>query len=310
MIIVFLLDVQSPVYRCEICGLTTSSKTAIQDDIARHIRRNTKYKICQNCQQFFTYDKHFVVHKNVCKKRKFQCNFCPLSFNSRKCIFHHLISKHISQPKIYKCFSCSYTTKHKQLLQYHSKSHSKLFACKKCDKRYAVPQNLKFHLKTHEGIKDFECKVCLKVYSRRDCLKDHIRKTHLTDIKLFNCEICSYVGKTRNALWNHNRIHTLQFSCTDCEKKFGRKSSLARHMKKHILSQDTCKRSAARRIKVQKSVRKSAVGFITFYLCDKCGFKFSSKINLKIHFRSQMKMKNIVMNQKLLPLVILKKITT
>src|SRR5665811_527050 len=93
------------------------------------------------------------------------------------------------------------------------------------------------HLIVHTCEKPFKCCDCLTFYSTKTELSLH-KKTHLpTELRLkFNCSKCPETFKTAKGLVGHNVLRhnegkVSELSCTICEKVFGTKCDLKKHVK-------------------------------------------------------------------------------
>uniref|UniRef100_A0A8D0AFX5 C2H2-type domain-containing protein n=1 Tax=Sander lucioperca TaxID=283035 RepID=A0A8D0AFX5_SANLU len=165
-----------------------------------------------------------------------------------------------------------------------SKSGKKSFVCGECGRRFGRKDSLRRHMRFHTGEKPYSCSVCSKRFSQRPNLIRHMR-CHSGE-KPFGCSFCDASFAVRSALVNHMRIHTgekpfgciepqstlkcnrvpvsgkktgnrRQFSCSECGKRFSKKTNLKVHMVVH-----------------------SAV---KPFSCTVCGKRFSQKGNLVRH---------------------------
>lgn len=88
---------------------------------------------------------------------------------------------------------------------------------------------LKYHLISHEE-KAIECIVCKKVFQNRIIMLKHAK---LHETNLIPCEYCGRKVRTLEALESHitsvhNKIRP--FKCDICNRIYGNRLSLRRHM--------------------------------------------------------------------------------
>lgn len=95
------------------------------------------------------------------------------------------------------------------------------------------PNDYKFseHLRIHP----LECKMCGKLFYRRQNMQLHMRR-HL-GIKPYKCDVCEKAFLTKQKLDEHRNIHTgdAPIKCTLCDETFRRHSNLAQHRNRHHL---------------------------------------------------------------------------
>ena len=75
----------------------------------------------------------------------------------------------------------------------------------------------------------FKCKLCLKSYTTKHYLTDHMETIH-EGIR-FDCKKCEYKAKTKNSLKCHIKfIHEgIGYDCDKCDRQFSQKHGLLRH---------------------------------------------------------------------------------
>ncbi|XP_008277274.1 myoneurin [Stegastes partitus] len=104
------------------------------------------------------------------------------------------------------------------------------------------------------------CTECNKQFKDVSSLRRH-EKIH-KGLKPFSCIFCSKTFRQATQLKTHLRIHTGEkpFGCSECDKCFAQKCQLVAH-------------------------RRMYHGEEKPYACDRCGFKFATSSNYKIHLR-------------------------
>lgn len=114
--------------------------------------------------------------------------------------------------------------------------------------------------KVHPLDMPLTCLQCNKDFKDVSSLRRH-EKIH-EGVKPFSCIFCSKTFRQATQLKTHLRIHTGEkpFGCTDCDKCFAQKCQLVAHRRMHHGEEKP-------------------------YTCDRCGFKFATSSNYKIHIR-------------------------
>uniref|UniRef100_H3CG39 Myoneurin n=1 Tax=Tetraodon nigroviridis TaxID=99883 RepID=H3CG39_TETNG len=104
------------------------------------------------------------------------------------------------------------------------------------------------------------CTECNKLFKDVSSLHRH-EKIH-SGLKPFVCIFCSKSFRQATQLKTHLRIHTGEkpFNCPDCDKCFAQKCQLVAHRRMHHGEEKP-------------------------YTCERCGFKFATSSNYKIHIR-------------------------
>ncbi|XP_038160355.1 myoneurin isoform X1 [Cyprinodon tularosa] len=110
------------------------------------------------------------------------------------------------------------------------------------------------------GEMSLSCSECNKLFKDVSSLRRH-EKIH-KGLKPFGCIFCSKSFRQATQLKTHLRIHTGEkpFTCSDCDKCFAQKCQLVAHRRMHHGEEKP-------------------------YTCERCGFKFATSSNYKIHIR-------------------------
>jgi KRAB domain-containing zinc finger protein len=143
-------DVDDGELKCKKCQSKFESFRGFQIHFKSTHENQPKNFECKTCKKKLSsapnLNKHKLTHM---KKSFFQCDHCLKSFQNKFNLLAHLVEKHVSSTKFFKCKICSYQTKSKGDLRKHLKIHNKTFKCPKCGKMFAQKPQLDRHSKTH-----------------------------------------------------------------------------------------------------------------------------------------------------------------
>lgn len=124
-------------------------------------------------------------------------------------------------------------------------SGQQMFGCTLCEKQYTTKKGLAQHRKTHEGLK-FSCNMCKTVVTTLKGLQAHCNNMHSFEYeenKVQGSEAartCTKCGTVVSAYLCVAQLHistckrkvTVRgFKCKECDKSYGQKKDLYRHMR-------------------------------------------------------------------------------
>lgn len=107
----------------------------------------------------------------------------------------------------------------------------KQFACDVCGTKFGLKADLGRHrFRIHES-RSFRCERCGKSYAEHDQLKYHIRVTHEEDSRPWECWICKIRFGRKSSLTRHvQTVHQqTRFVCRICNKTYSQKFDAIRH---------------------------------------------------------------------------------
>lgn len=158
--------------------------------------------------------------------------------------------------------------------------------CNQCGKQFRVSQGLVRHLKeTHQGIKNFACDLCCRMFATRRNVEEH-RRIH-TNERPYVCDLCGKSFKQKASLFVHNRSHSdsFPFKCSYCNQAFRTKPPLLIHITKHTGEKpypcDICGRHF--RVKYELKRHRLIHSDEKPFSCDICGLSFKQKRYLRNH---------------------------
>lgn len=197
------------------------------------------------------YEKHQSTHN---PNGDHLCNLCGKGFESAEILKGHMILHNVSGLLVM-CPICGMLFKRSVLTQHIKFTHSNIKPqCKLCNKTFANPNNLKRHMMIHEGIKEYECDICLKRFHQKITMQTH-RLTHINPLA---CSQCDDIFNSTTELNEHketdqcskskimkvkmellktikqevttNSGKVVGFACSLCQKMFSVESALEQHV--------------------------------------------------------------------------------
>ena len=162
--------------------------------------------IIKSCKKK-NYNYSYKINSNtINSENKLLCEKCNKLFSTPGNLKVHVITVH----EHYRPFKCTFPN---------------------CTKVYASGSQLIIHERTHTGVKPFACKICQKLFHRKQNLKLHL-KVHFK--KTFECLLCAKKFNSNKALEKHININkNKKFCCNICNKHFSNISKSKKHMENH-----------------------------------------------------------------------------
>lgn len=138
------------------------------------------------------------------------------------------------------------------------------------------------------GVKNYPCEICEKIFSSRSRLKTH-QMTH-SIARNFRCEECGANFKTANCLKNHSRLHlNIFFYCDLCSRKFKGKHELRCHIDAvHLKKKDHVCQLCGKAFSRDKTLRQHLLYHTNErkIVCEICGFKTINQPKMTRHLKS------------------------
>uniref|UniRef100_A0A8C4QH14 Uncharacterized protein n=1 Tax=Eptatretus burgeri TaxID=7764 RepID=A0A8C4QH14_EPTBU len=223
-------------FRCSKCACAFVTEAGLQLHTKRHhpVFSDKKYK-CNDCsystESKRSFLKHMWIHTGV---KPYVCSMCGKGFSQSSSCQQH-VCKH-SQERPYTCSVCSKTFSFLSDFRRHARIHTgeRPYACTVCAKRFTVLSNCRQHMRIHTGERPYVCTVCSKAFSDSSGLHRHTR-IHTGECP-YTCKDC---GKTFTDLSNchqHMRVHQLKrvYKCNVCGKAFRGSAYCKKHEASHV----------------------------------------------------------------------------
>lgn len=224
-------------FRCQYCDEKfASNQLRNKHQNLMHIKRFP----CDQCNKIFSEKTRLQIHYRIHSgDRPYVCEDCGFSCSQKDNLRIHKEFKHPSagsQVKKFTCNVCSASFLTSGNLKRHEMTHSELkqFVCETCGKCFRDPGTLKQHTYSH-GSANYTCDICDQKFTSPLYLNRHMMRLHPTDgIQPYVCGSCGKGFSTKSQLEEHiGCVHeNKKHRCPQCNLLIGRRSSVARHLKK------------------------------------------------------------------------------
>jgi KRAB domain-containing zinc finger protein len=214
------------------------------------------------------------IHVNNYNGDKIQCEECGKVAESRISLINHVNAIHI-QDYLVVCDICKLVSKNISSLRAHITRNHLIFKgkdkpqCKFCNAKFKYKVQLKNHLRSLNCIKllPIKCEYCSKMFKNENTLSNHIWQYHTG----------SQVGKT--------------FTCVDCDKKYMRRSDLAKHIRENHENRKPEKHKCpyCRSYFKARGILNAHIKYlhkrIDIFQCEHCEKNYSRPQHLKRHLK-------------------------
>ncbi|GLH03662.1 Longitudinals lacking protein, isoforms H/M/V [Gryllus bimaculatus] len=160
------------------------------------------------------------------------------------------------------------------------------YQCLECGKTYRQQSSLSTHKRSHRG-DVYRCDACNKPFNHRSHLIRHLRVHTTREAKMYPCTVCGKVYKQPGSLASHSRQHEEVYKCDTCNKEFGKRLALIRHMNVHSTERSfkcgICGKAYRQRSSLSTHHRAHRGEGV---MCDVCGKVFNDSSHLKRHTRA------------------------
>ncbi|XP_074545605.1 zinc finger and BTB domain-containing protein 41 [Halichoeres trimaculatus] len=233
---------------------------------------------CPKCDKTFDragkYESHTRVHTG---EKPFQCDICLQRYSTKSNLTVHK-KKHASdapfQKKEHKCPFCSKLHASKKTLAKHVR-------------RFHPDHIQEFLTKRKRKSEGWKCAICLKIFSRRPHLQEHMI-LHTQD-RPFKCSFCDEYFKSRFARLKHQeKYHLGPFPCEICGRQFNDTGNRKRHIEcthggKRKWTCFVCGKSVRERTTLREHMRIHSGE--KPHLCSICGQSFRHGSSYRLHLR-------------------------
>ena len=198
------------------------------EQLKKHLKRHEKSHACELCGRSFSKKRQLEQH---CAKihGPFPCAHCGRIFSSRTEFRLHVRQTHSSPSKEPESHTCSYcgegSFESREALKLHMTDAHTNFACELCPSTFSRERDLRAHIVSKHMNEDNDdahertCSVCGIEFSSAWNLKTHIRVSHENE-KKFQCKICEKYFGHKHVLQRHiENVHACRSSIPETPEK-------------------------------------------------------------------------------------------
>ncbi|XP_055588160.1 zinc finger protein 59-like [Uranotaenia lowii] len=278
-----------------------------------------RYK-CEICEKDFDKKERYVIHKmnahqiederlGAISESANRCEECGETFPYKRMLVVHQSKEHSKRDKKYPCDICGKEMSSGYKLNLHRiklhdslnvKRESSNHHCEQCGKTFHYKHDLNKHLLMHsDQAKQFQCKLCDKIFPDKLAYNRHMQYSHetpsTTDTETV-CEICSRSFMNQQLVIFHmTDSHSgagdekSNFQCCKCDKAFPKKLALKLHITNvHYLSYpcDMCDQKFRSKVLLDEHHSTVHLGK-PLYQCEFCGLRLHTQHTYCIHRTNQ-----------------------
>ena len=189
--------------------------------------------------------------------------------------------------KRFKCDKCEQKYIYNFELDMHigTQHEGERIDCDMCDYQAKSKKSVRVHKNiVHEGIR-YECDKCEEYFTRSDHLAGHKKTQHEGIVTWYKCDKCEYKAEARTSLKRHIRKHIDPYKCEHCSKPFTELNGLRKHVRLHTGENPFKCQQCNMEVRTSGLLKKHMISHTNErpHTCFKCTMTFKRKAGIKRH---------------------------